>query len=73
MIFLSGLGAIFVAIFDAILISLPIFILLLLIKTFNKAARIDQVEQEVKKLRKRFNLCMVSYLVPLKNNQYPIK
>jgi large-conductance mechanosensitive channel len=51
MIFLSGLGAIFVAIFDAILISLPIFILLLLIKTFNKAARIDQVEQEVKKLR----------------------
>jgi cell division protein FtsB len=51
MIFSSGLGAIFVAIFDAILISLPIFILLLLIRTFNKAARIDQVEQEVKKLR----------------------
>ncbi len=39
------------AIFDAILISLPIIILLLLIKTFNKAARIDEVEQEVKKLR----------------------
>jgi len=49
--FFSGLGAILVAIFYAILISIPIFIILLLIKTFNKASRIDQVELEVKKLR----------------------
>jgi di/tricarboxylate transporter len=51
MIFSSGLGAIFVAIFDAILLSIPILIIWLLIKTLNKASRIEQVELEVKKLR----------------------
>jgi hypothetical protein len=50
MIFSSGLGAILIAIYIAVLISVPLIILLLLIKTFNKAARIDQVELEVKKL-----------------------
>ena len=51
MIFSNGLGAIAVAIFDAILISIPILIVILLIKTFNKASRIEEVELEVKKLR----------------------
>jgi uncharacterized protein YoxC len=51
MLFSNGLGAIVVAIFDAILISIPILIVILLIKTFNKASRIEEVELEVKKLR----------------------
>jgi len=53
MIFSTGFGAILVAIFDAILISIPITIIFLLIKTFNKASRIEQVEQELKKLREQ--------------------
>ena len=40
-----------VAIFDGILICIPILIVILLIKTFNKASRIEKVELEVKKLR----------------------
>jgi len=51
MIFSNGFGAILVAIFDGILISIPILIVMLLIKTFNKASRIEKVELEVKKLR----------------------
>ena len=51
MMFMNGWGMIAVAIFYAVLISIPIFIIYLLIRTFNKASRIDQVEQEVKKLR----------------------
>jgi uncharacterized protein YoxC len=49
--FANGLAMIGIAIFYAVLISIPVFIILMLIKTFNKAARIDEVEQEVKKLR----------------------
>ena len=49
--FANGLAMIGIAIFYALLISIPLFIILILIKTFNKAARIDEVEQEVKKLR----------------------
>jgi cell division protein FtsB len=51
MMFANGLAMIAMALFYAVLISIPLFIVLLLIRTFNKAARIDQVEQEVKKLR----------------------
>jgi hypothetical protein len=51
MIFSNDLGYILVAIFFAILISIPLIILLLLIRTFNKVSRIDQVDIEVKKLR----------------------
>jgi uncharacterized protein YoxC len=50
-LFANGLAMIGIAIFYAVLISIPVFIVLLLIKTFHKAARIDEVEQEVKKLR----------------------
>jgi hypothetical protein len=53
MIFLSGLGPILVAIFYAFLISIPILIIFLLINTFNKASRIEQVEEELKKLREQ--------------------
>ena len=53
MIFSSGLGAILVAIFYAILISIPLLVIFLLINTFNKASRIDQVEEELKKLREQ--------------------
>jgi cell division protein FtsB len=51
MMFANGLGMIAIALFYAVLISIPLFIVLLLIRTFNKAARIDDVELEVKKLR----------------------
>jgi hypothetical protein len=50
MIFSNDLGYILVAIFFAIPISIPLIILLLL-RTFNKVSRIDQVDIEVKKLR----------------------
>jgi uncharacterized protein YoxC len=53
MIFSTGLGAILVAIFYAVLISLPVIIIILLIRTFDKASRIEQVEQELKKLREQ--------------------
>lgn len=53
MMFTSGLGMIAIALFYAVLISIPVFIVLLLIRTFNKASRIDQVELEVKKLREQ--------------------
>ena len=47
MIFSNDLGYILVAIFFAIPISIPLIILLLLIRTFNKVSRIDQVDIEV--------------------------
>ena len=53
MFFSDSLGAIIVAVFDAILIAIPIIIVWLLIKTLKKASRIEQVELEVKKLREQ--------------------
>ena len=48
-----GLGGIIIMIVAAILLSIPIIIVWLLVKTLKRASRIEQVELEVKKLREQ--------------------
>lgn len=47
----SLIGTLAVAIFYAALISIPLFLILMIIRTARKASKVDQLELEIKNLR----------------------